>query len=382
MRVVTLLVVLMCALSAPAQEAGPEQLFRDAMQAQEAGDYAVAVRRYQELVRLHPDMVAARANLGIVLVSLGRFDEAIEQYRAALGLAPGNRDLRLNLALAYYKGDRLADAAGEFTPLLKEGPGNTRIAILLSDCYLRLGRNAEVIPILLPFEEADPQNLAIAWALGSAMIHTGRNREGLERIQKVADQKQLPEAYALAGEAHLRLEEFDEARRNVAMAMRLDPKLHGIYTLSGMVREYGSDLEGAEAAYRRAIEADANEFEPHLRLGAVLYQLRMLDEARKELERALQMDPASSYARFELAKVENAQGQIETAVKDFEKVAQAIPEWLPPHVQLTALYFRLKRPEDGAREKNIVDQLTEEERQRKSNSKIISPQLPSRQEPD
>jgi hypothetical protein len=34
------------------------------------------VRKYQELLRLHPDMAAARANLGVVLVSLGRFDEA------------------------------------------------------------------------------------------------------------------------------------------------------------------------------------------------------------------------------------------------------------------------------------------------------------------
>ncbi len=382
MRAAAFLFLLLYASSAGAQRPGPKQLFQDAAQAQQSGNYALAVTKYQQLIRLHPDMVAARANLGVALVSLGRFDEATEQYRAALKLAPGNHDLRLNLALACYKGGRLADAAVEFGSLLKEDPSNSRIATLLSDCYLRLGRNAEVISILLPFEEADRQNLAIAWALGSAMIHNGLNREGLERVQKVADQKQLPEAYALAGEAHLRLEEFDEARRNIDMAMHLDPKLRGIYTLSGMVREYASDLEGAEAAYRKAIEADANEFEPHLRLGAVLYQLRMLDEARRELERALVMAPASSYARFELAKVKNAQGQVEDAVGEFEKVAQAIPEWLPPHVELTALYYRLKRPEDGARQKQMVDRLTEEERQRKSKLPVISPQLPSRQEPD
>jgi tetratricopeptide (TPR) repeat protein len=352
------------------------------MQAQQAGDYANAVRWYQELVRLHPDLIAARANLGIALVSLGRFDEAIEQYRAALGLTPGNKDLRLNLALAYYKSERLTDAASEFGSLSKEDPGNARIATLLSDCYLRLGRNADVIALLLPLEQADPQNLAIEWAIGSALIHSGHNREGLERVQKVAEQKGLPEAYALAGEAHLRLEEFEEARRNVDMALRLNANLPGIHTLNGMVKEYASDLEGAEVAYRAAIESKPDDFEPHLRLGAVLYELRMLDEAKKELERALQMDPASSYARFELAKVENAQGQIDIAIKDFEKIERAIPEWLPPHVELTALYFRLKRPEDGAREKNIVDRLTEEERQRKSKLQVISPQLPSRQELD
>jgi len=32
------------------------------------------------------------------------------------------------------------------------------------------------------------------------------------------------------------------------------------------------------------------------------------------------------------------------------------------HVELAALYYRVNRPEDGAREKKIVDRLTEEER--------------------
>ncbi len=96
------------------------------------------------------------------------------------------------------------------------------------------------------------------------------------------------------------------------------------------------------------------------------------------MDRALEIDPSSSYARFELAKVQNALGQSEAALKNFEAVAQAIPQWLPPHVELAALYFKLKRPEDGAREKQIVDRISEEERQKKTKSPVISPQLPSR----
>jgi tetratricopeptide (TPR) repeat protein len=372
-----LLTSLLCVCDAGAQQATPEQLFQEAQQAHQAGDYGVAVRKYQELIRLHPEMVAARANLGVALGSLGRYDEAIEQYNLALQRVPGNRDLRMNLALAYYKGGRLLQASEGFSSLLKEEPVNVRIATLLSDCYLRLGRDAQVIPLLLPFEKSDPRDLAVEWALGSAMIHTGRTREGLQRVERVAQEKQLAEAYAIAGEAHLRLEEFEQAQRSIETALRLNSNLPRLQTLTGMIKEYASDLDGAETAYRKAIGTDPNDFEPHLRLGAVLYRLRRLDEAKEELERALQMDPASSHARFELAKVEIAQGKIEAAVGDLEKVEQAIPEWLPPHVELAALYYRLKRPEDGLKEKHLVDRITEEERQRRSKSKIISPELPS-----
>src|SRR5579863_9803876 len=91
------------AFAAAAQVSTPEQLFREAVDAQRRGDDATAVRKYQELLKLRPDVIEVHANLGAALAHLGRFDEAITQYRAALAKAPANTGLRLNLALAYYK---------------------------------------------------------------------------------------------------------------------------------------------------------------------------------------------------------------------------------------------------------------------------------------
>ena len=62
---------------------------------------------------------------------------------------------------------------------------------------------------------------------------------------------------------------------------------------------------------------------------------------------------------------------MEAAVKDLEKVVRAEPEWIEPHVELAALYYRLNRPEDGAREKQIVDRLAEEQR-RQSKVPVLS----------
>jgi tetratricopeptide (TPR) repeat protein len=372
----------LCALG-PAFASSPQapdaqQLFQEAFQAQQRGDATVAVRKYQELIRLHPDMTAARANLGVVLVSLGRFDEAIAQYRAALQQVPDNRDLRLNLALAYYKKGDFAAAAEEFSPLHEQEPGDVRLVALLGDCYMRLGRYAQIITLVTPLEGAHPDDLALAWLLGYALIRTGQTQEGLKRVEKVLQQGQSAEAFMLAAEGHLKLENFEEARRDVDAAMRLNPHLPGLYTVRGMVLEYGGDDKGAEDAFQRALEANPNDFEAQMRLGSVLYAERKLDEARAHLNRALEIDPASPYPRYELARVERAQGQVEAAVKDLERVVRTEPEWLAPHVDLAALYFRLNRPQDGAREKAIVDRLSEEQRQREAKSHIITPALPVR----
>jgi hypothetical protein len=36
------------------------------------------------------------------------------------------------------------------------------------------------------------------------------------------------------------------------------------------------------------------------------------------------------------------------------------PDWLPPHIELSALYYRVNRPQDGATERKIVDRLRAE----------------------
>jgi Flp pilus assembly protein TadD len=357
-------VFLLFARAATAQSSVPEQLFRDAVAAQQKGDDALAVRKYQELLKLHPEVIEARANLGAALSKLGRFDEAVEQYRAALAKNAGNSALRFNLALAYYKKGALRDAVEQLTNLHRSDPGDVRVATLLGDCEARLGRDDQVVAVLTPVEAAHPDDLAVAWLLGSALIRTGHKRDGIVLVEKAAKQGNSAEAYLLAGQTALKMNQFERARDYGDAALRLNPTLPGVLTLRGTVLTYLGDNPGAIAVLRKAIEADPNDFEAQLSLGAVLHTERDLDGARQHLARALALNPASNLARYEWARLERTEGQVEAAVKDFEKVAHDDPTWAQPHVELAALYFRLERPQDGERERAIFDRLNAEQQQR------------------
>ena len=357
MRILALIVA---AGAACAQSSGPEQLFRDAVAAQRHGDDALAVRKYQELLKRYPDAVEVRANLGAALAKLGRYDEAIVQYRAALAKKE-NADLRFNLALAYYKKGALREAVQQLNTLQAAQPGDTRIATLLADCDARLGQDQQAIAVLTPVEAAHPDDLAVAWLLGSALIRAGHKRDGLERVDRVARQGNRPEAYLLAGQTALKMNEFERARDYADAALRLNPKLPGADTLRGTVLTYLGDTQGAIAALRKAVEADPHDFDAQVGLGAVLHNERDLDGARQHLQRALQLKPDSNLARYEWARLERTEGHVEAAVKDFEKVVHDDPNWAQPHVELAALYFRLNRQEDGDRERAIFDRLTAEQ---------------------
>jgi tetratricopeptide (TPR) repeat protein len=339
--------------AAAGQGTSPEQLFNEAVAAQKRGDDALAIRKYQELVKLRPDVVEVRANLGAALARQGRFDEAIAQYRAALARDGGNAALRMNLALAHYKKGAFAETVKE----LKLLPNDPRTATLLGDCYSRLGRDEQAIEVLRPVEAAQPDDLGVAWLLGSALIRTGHKRDGLERVEKVAKAGNSAEAYLLAGRTLLKMNEFERARDDSDAALRLNPRLPGALTLRGMVLPYLGDNAGAMAALRKAIEADPEDFDAQLNLGAVLLTERQLDTARQHLERALALQPESTLARYEMAKLERTEGKLEASVKDFEKVIHDEPAWPQPHIELSALYFRLNRREDGERERAAFDKL-------------------------
>ena len=79
-----LIFLFFCGFISAAVAQTPQQLFNDAMAKQKAGDLDGAVQEYRQLLKVQPDAVAIRSNLGAALAGLGQFAEAITEYNIAL----------------------------------------------------------------------------------------------------------------------------------------------------------------------------------------------------------------------------------------------------------------------------------------------------------
>jgi tetratricopeptide (TPR) repeat protein len=335
----------------------PEQIFHDAIAAQQRGDDTTAIAKYRELIKLRPEVVEVRANLGAALAHAGHYEEAIEQYRIALAKLPENRGLRLNLALAYFKKGDLKEAAEKLESLRAGDPGNVQVATLLGDCYSRLGRDQDAIAALTPAEAAHPDDLNVAWSLGSTLIRVGRPAEGLKLVVLVADKGSSAEADFLAAQTYLAVSDFEPAGAYADAAMRLNPGMKGLYSLRGRIRQYLGDFPGAKSDLEKAFLENPDDFDAHVTMAAILNLDRDVDGAERHAKRALELMPSSPLARYQMARVQRSRGDIEGAVQNFEKVIAAEPEWLRPHVELASLYYRLHRDADGLKERAIVDKL-------------------------
>jgi tetratricopeptide (TPR) repeat protein len=68
-------------------------------------------------------------------------------------------------------------------------------------------------------------------------------------------------------------------------------------TIAGVARLHLGSWEHAAACFRRAIEANRNNPQPHFVLGAAVAQLGRLDEAHSTVKAGLALNPAFSISR-------------------------------------------------------------------------------------
>ena len=150
---------------------------------------------------------------------------------------------------------------------------------------------------------------------------------------------------------------FKEARSDLDAAIDLNGSFPGLYTAAGQARDAQGDTDAALPAFEAALKADPKDFTANLYLGTMRLKQRDLDSARPMLELALQLQPASPMARLQMAKLNGMTGKFAEAAATLEELEKADPNWLDPHIELAAIYYKLHRPDDGQRERDIVQQL-------------------------
>src|SRR5215471_4421259 len=165
-----------------AQQSDPTQLLNTALQEQQRGDYTSAIRDYRHVLKLRPDIVVAKVNLGAALSDTGKYDEAIALFKEALSSVPDKNPVRMNLSLAYFRKGDLAPAHEQLATVHQEDPNDQKATWLLANIDLRMGNAAEALTLLEPLDAANANNMEFQYSYGTALISTGHEKEGVLRV--------------------------------------------------------------------------------------------------------------------------------------------------------------------------------------------------------
>jgi Flp pilus assembly protein TadD len=361
LRPLFLFVLLLTSLSIFAQPApDPEPIFKQAISQHQSGNIAAAISSYQKYLAQRPDSLIALSNLGACYAHSGRYQDAIVQYRHALNLQPGNAHIEMNLALAYYKTGQIATAATALERVHRAAPGEMQPILLLADCRLAMGENQRVIDLLAPVATRLPSDLAIAYLYGTALIRDGQPKQGQVIVDRILSRGDSAETRMLLGTSKLTAGDSPGALADLAKAVELNPDLPDLQAYYGQALLRTGDPAGATAAYQKALAANPYDFTANLQLAILYMEDEQMPQALECLHRARQVRPTDVALRYQLAAVELHDGKLDPARRDLEAIVKDAPNYTQAHVQLATVYYRLKRKEDGDRERAIVQKLNAE----------------------
>ena len=323
---------------------------------EQAGEWAGAEAVYRALLRQNPGSVEALGNLGVVLARQAKYQAAAEAYRRALRLRPSLTPLHLNLGLAYYKAEKRELAIEQFRIYLQKDPASRQARQLLATALLETDHfqeAAQTFESLLPSDD-----VGIRLGLATAYVRLNRNAEAQRLLEQLMGREDSPEAQVVLGQALLAENRLHEAGNAFRTALRLNPRLEGLYFFLGAVKWKAQDVEGAIAEWREEVRHDPRNFEAVFTLGAALAEKGDLDEAKAWLEKADRMRPNHAPTLYHLGKLAWKARHPE-ALMLLERSVRLDPANRAAHYVLAQIYRARGRVREAERELAEVQRLSE-----------------------
>lgn len=130
---------------------------------------------------------------------------------------------------------------------------------------------------------------------------------------------------------------YREALEEYLLAIRLDPdNPTGHYNLACFLSAHAADMAVSE--YRAAIEQDPDYPDAHLNLGLTYADQGLLEEARAELQVAIELEPTDPFPRHELASVLMDGNDFRQAIVQLKEVTHLAPDSFEAHLDLGICY--------------------------------------------
>ncbi len=136
------------------------------------------------------------------------------------------------------------------------------------------------------------------------------------------------------------VEAYPKAREAANRALELENSLAEAHCVLAMVKyTYDWDWEKAEELFELSIKLKPNYAVAHKEYGLYLTRLKRFDEAREELEKARELDPVSLAVLSQATWPLRYSGRYDEAIKQLNQVLQMDPDFGPAQTYLAQCYF-------------------------------------------
>jgi len=227
-------------------------------------NYPVAIERFEQLLRLRPDLLFVREQFAGILITANELTKAVEQFKRLIERSPQTVQFRIRLGDALIMNKQYREAIMHFMEALRLRPNEPEYAVRLARAYAfdnDYVRATEIYERYLA--QIKPDDPKAPLALGALLLDLDRPTEAIpfllaKRRQLEKNQKDsnlidvlasLVRGYARVGERGLAMEILNE------MATR-DPENVGVRVVLGNTLVLIEEFELAGQVYNQALQAE------------------------------------------------------------------------------------------------------------------------------
>jgi tetratricopeptide (TPR) repeat protein len=298
-----------------AQSAAPsefDRLVREAAAQMRRNQPDAAIQELTKAIALNPRSAAVHLLLGQAYLAKASPDyvaEAKAEFQQARDLDPAEPLASFYIAKIDLDLGRLAPAERELRAALERKPAEHYLLALLAETRRRQGQAKEAVTLATQAIGAGPDALPVHYYRALARRDLGDNAGALDDLRVVLETPFAnAETWTAAGEIHLGAGRLTDAEVALRRAVSLDPKraesrlpLARLFRRSKRYTEALAELDAVESApqlsspyYQKLLGGAAFE------RGLILAERGNEDGAEKAFRRAVEIDPANDEARVKL----------------------------------------------------------------------------------
>ncbi|HRD65241.1 MAG TPA: tetratricopeptide repeat protein [Candidatus Competibacter sp.] len=298
----------------------------------------------------------------------GRYDEAQYEFERLLADSPKSAGAHLGIGLVLLRRGLPAEAGAHFVEARKLDPLLPKAYVLEGQSLMEQGHFE---PAMMAFRDAlnlDPKSVKAMVGLGQSLLRQKRYSEALEPLQtalRYEPRKVLPRL--LLAEVHSEQGRVGNAIAELRLALEIDPRHVRAATLLAKSLVAESDRDGAERVLHAVVAESLEESANLVQLGRAALELEFYPVAEQALLEALRCNPDRTAIRLSLVEALLANGKLEAAEQQVQKLPQngqtaSLVHKLLGDVHLRRKQFRLAVEEYRATVLHLPDneQLLEE----------------------
>jgi len=299
--------------------------FQAAVSQYDAGHFAAAAAKLEELLPSVPENFEVHELLGLVYSAESQDAKANEHLEKAVSLNPKSAPARTNLAANLVRLGKTDLAEEQFRKAAQLEPENFDANHNLGEAYVRARKIAEAVPYLEKAQHLNPASYDNGYDLSLACLLTGRTKEARELVHNLLQQKNTAELHNLLAEIEEKDGNFVPAANEFEIAAHMDPSESNLFDWASELLVHRT-LQPSIEIFRRATERYPQSSRLAIGLGMALYSLGKYDDAVTSLLRAADLNPSDPRCYPFLSRAyDSSPSQADEVIKRFRRFAELQP---------------------------------------------------------